>query len=120
MFGDDIRLAGLDLVSRLHIREGIPLCVSVIELDRWGEGRRMTKCLEYLRRYGTHAKQVLPPLRTMRRYLIKKERKKEQSDKVKLLDNAIAEIETSTASPRILGLKEFTARPSSARDETRR
>src|SRR6185437_16796642 len=29
MFGDSIRLAGLDLLSRLHIREGLPLCVSV-------------------------------------------------------------------------------------------
>ena len=38
MFGDGIRLAGLDLVSRLHIREGMPLCVSVIEPDRWGAG----------------------------------------------------------------------------------
>ena len=36
MFGDDIRLAGLDLVSRLHLREGMPLCLSVVELKRWG------------------------------------------------------------------------------------
>ncbi len=38
MFGDGIRLAGLDLLSRLHIREGMPLCVSVMEVDRWNGG----------------------------------------------------------------------------------
>ncbi|KPK45933.1 MAG: acetylesterase [Planctomycetes bacterium SM23_25] len=109
MFGDGIRLAGLDLVSRLHIREGMGLCVSVMELDRWGAGRRMPKCLEYLGRYGTHAKAVLPQLREMRRNLVRTERKRERSDRVKLLDKSLAEIEASTASPTVLNMKEFMA-----------
>ena len=67
MFGDGIRLAGLDLVTRLHIREGMPLCVSVIEPNRWGGGKRLPKCLECLVRYGTHAREVLPQLREIRR-----------------------------------------------------
>lgn len=111
MFGDDIRLTGLDLVSRLHIREGMALCLSVIELDRWGGGRRMPKCLEYLGRYGAHAKEVLPQLRQMRQSLVRTERKKEQSDRVKLIDKIIAEINARTARPTVLDLKEFMARP---------
>ena len=109
MFGDGIRLAGLDLVSRLHIREGMGLCISVMELDRWGAGKRMPKCLEYLSRYGTHAKEVLPQLRAMRRDLVRTERRKEQSDRVKLLDKSMAEIEASTASPAVLDMRELTA-----------
>ena len=35
MWGDDIRQAGLDILSRRHIREGMDLCVSTIEW-RWG------------------------------------------------------------------------------------
>ena len=63
MFGDGIRLACLDLLSRLHIREGIPLCVSVMELDRWDGGYyRLPRCRECLVRYGVHAKEVLPQL----------------------------------------------------------
>jgi len=120
MFGDGIRLAGLDLVSRLHIREGMPLCVSVMEVDRWGAEKRMPKCLEYLGRYGTHAKEVLPQLREIRRNLVTTERKKEQSDGVKLLDASIAAIEASTASPTMLHLKEFMAHPSSVREKTQR
>jgi len=114
MFGDGIRLAGLDLVSRLHIREGIPLCVSVIELDRWGQGRRLQKCLECLVRYGAHAKKVLPQLRQMRRKLGRK-----PSESVKLLDKTIAEIEAATTSPTVLDMKEFMAHPSSVRGAMR-
>ena len=70
MFGDDIRLAGLDLVSRLHLREGMPLCLSVVELNRWGSGRRLQKGMECLARYGTHAKEVLPELRKIPNELV--------------------------------------------------
>jgi Family of unknown function (DUF6288)/HEAT repeats len=109
MFADGIRLAGLDLLSRLHIREGMILCVSVIELDRWGQGKRLPKCLEYLARYGVHAKEVLPQLREMRAQLAKSGKAKAPSDEVKLLDSTIAAIEASTASPKVVGLKDFTA-----------
>jgi hypothetical protein len=112
MFADGIRLAGLDLLSRLHIREGMALCVSVIELDRWGQGKRLPKCLEYLARYGVHAKEVLPQLREMRTELAKGEKKsKEPSDGVKLLDSKIAAIEASTVSPKLVELKDFKAQP---------
>ena len=109
MFADGVRLSGLDLLSRLHIREGMILCVSVIELDRWGQGKRLPKCLEYLARYGVHAKEVLPQLREMRAQLAKSGKAKAPSDEVKLLDSTIAAIEASTASPKVVGLKDFTA-----------
>jgi len=114
MFGDGIRLAGLDLVSRLHIREGMPLCVSVIEPKRWGGGKRLPKCLECLARYGVHAKEVLPQLREISRNTGK------LGDSAGLLDKAIAEIEASTASPTVLDLKEFMAHPSSVREKIQR
>jgi hypothetical protein len=114
MFGDGIRLAGLDLVSRLHIREGMPLCVAVIEPNRWGCGKRLPKCLECLARYGTHAKAVLPQLKEMRRNpgLL--------GANADPIDKAIAEIEASTASPTLVDLKQFTARPANVREKTQR
>ena len=105
MFGDGIRLAGLELVSRLHLREGLPLCVSVIEPNRWGGGKRLPKCLECLARYGTHAKAVLPQLREIRQNTGK------LGDSAVQLDKAIAEIEASTVSPTLVDLKEFIAHP---------
>jgi len=44
---DGVRLAGLDLLSRLGIREGMAFCVAVIEPDRWGERNRTRPCLLY-------------------------------------------------------------------------
>lgn len=116
MFGDGVRLAGLDLLSRLHVREGIPLCVSVIELNRWGAGNRLPKCLEYLGRYGVHAKGALPQLREMRQTLAGAPRGGDV-ERVKLLDKAIATIESSTVSPTVLDIKEFTTRPSPLRKQ---
>jgi hypothetical protein len=105
MFGDDIRLAGLDLVSRLHLREGMPLCLSVVELKRWGSAKRLQKGMECLVRYGVHAKAVLPELREMRRSL------KPDDKNSGLLDKGIAAIEASTDSPTLLDLKDFKTRP---------
>ena len=107
MFGDTIRLAGLDLVTRLHIREGMPLCVSVIEMDRWGGDKRLPKCLEYLSRYGVHAKEVMPQLQQLRREIVKAERGRALSDKLQLIDKRLADIEASTKSPTVLDLQEF-------------
>ena len=113
MFGDGIRLTGLDLVSRLRIREGMPLCLSVIELDRWGGGRRLPKCLEYLGRYGAHAREVLPQLQEMRQTLVKTQRGGEKHPNVLLIDKTIAGIEAGGAAPTVLDLKDFAAQAAS-------
>ncbi len=103
MFGDGIRLAGLDLVSRLHIREGMPLCLAVMEPGRWGGGKRAPECLECLTRYGAHAKEFLPQLREMRAKAGK------QKDTADLFDKTIAAIESSKASPTLVDAKSFVA-----------
>lgn len=97
MFADGVRLAGLDLLSRLHIREGMALCVSVIEPKRWGSGKRVPQCLEYLQRYGVHAKDVLPQLKAI-------------SQGNPEIETAIAAINASTASPTLVDMKDFKAR----------
>jgi hypothetical protein len=108
MFGDGVRLAGLDLLSRLHIREGMALCVSLIEPERWGMGNRLPRCLEYLDRYGVHARAVLPELQEVRRAVLASARGNAQADNVKRIDAALASLGASTASPTVLRLDEFT------------
>ena len=107
MFGDGIRLKGLELLSRLHIREGLPLCLSVIEPNRWGSGKRLEPCLEYLCRYGAHAKAYLPQLREMRNNLDGK--KGGNSEATAAVDKAIAKIQASHATPKLVGMNEFMA-----------
>lgn len=110
MFGDGIRLAGLDLLSRLHIREGLGLCITVMEPDRWGAGNRLKPCLDYLPRYGTHAKTVLPALKEMRDRLIAKGGKKANTEQVEHFSRCIAAIESATTTPTLIGVAEFSAK----------
>jgi hypothetical protein len=110
MFGDGVRLAGLDLLSRLHVREGMSLCVTVIEPDRWGTAKRLPKCLEYLGRYGVHAKTVAPQLAAVRRRVVEIKRGKEQAEQTALYDQALAAIAASADSPTLVELKDFSPR----------
>lgn len=64
MFSDGIRMAGLDVLAEQKIAEGLPLCVSLIELDRWGSERRLSGCLAALKKYGgANARSALPQIR---------------------------------------------------------
>jgi hypothetical protein len=109
MFADGIRLEGLDLLSRLGIREGMGLCVEVIDASRWGVGRRMPMCLEYLARYGSHAREVLPQLQEIRKTFAKPD------DNSAMLDQAIKAIESSTQTPKLIGMDDFVKSHQAAR-----
>ena len=105
MFADGPRLAGLDLLSRLGIREGMELCVATIEPDRWGERNRSSQCLAYLVRYGAHAKALLPKLNEIRQYLATV--KKVPADNLKAFDEHLATIAASTEMPVLVGMTDF-------------
>lgn len=110
MFADEIRLAGLDLLSRLHVREGMPLCLDVIEPARWGEGRRLPRCLEYLTRYGGHARELLPRLRAIREDFARRQRGGRPQESLTLLDRAIEAIEASSEMPALVSRADFKQR----------
>lgn len=109
MFADGVRLAGLDLLSRLRIREGMALCITVMEPDRWGEKNRTHNCLTYLQRYGANAKELLPKLHETRTYLATV--KKAPPDYLAQFDQAIAAIGSSTATPTLVSVAEFKTTP---------
>ena len=113
MFADGIRLAGLDLLSRLRIREGMALCVSVMEPDRWGEKNRTKDCLTYLARYGAHARPLLPELQKTRTYLATV--KKAPADHLAQFDKLVATIQSTPATPTLVNLEDFKSRPADAK-----
>lgn len=108
MFADGVRMSGLDLLSRLHVREGMELCVAIIEPERWGERGRSSECLAYLQRYGTHAKAMLPKVRELRTYLVTV--KKVPAENMKQFDERLAAIEASTETPMLISLEDFKAK----------
>jgi hypothetical protein len=107
MYADGSILAGLDLLSRLHIAEGLELCVSTIQPERWGEKKRTLICLGYLKRYGSHAKKTLPQLREIRDRLVKE--KKASASYLADFDKALAEIEDSEDVPVLVDMNDFKA-----------
>jgi hypothetical protein len=107
MWGDDIRQAGLDILSQRHIREGMLLCVSTIE---WRWGLELQPRMNFLLRYGKSAREVLPELKKLVRDLEKREEGQEPGGNRKILLKAIADIEASTDEPKLITLKDFIAR----------
>jgi len=93
MFADGVRMAGLDLLAKNHIKEGLPLCVSLMEIERWGKQNRITRCLESLARYGGTAKPLLPQLRQMEKDLRAHREAKSLQSQIESLKTIINKIE---------------------------
>jgi len=98
MWADEIRIFSLDVLTRQHIREAMALCVSTME-PRWGNDWEAR--MQYLLRYGVHAKEVLPQL---------KAKIKEDERNTALVNKYIAQIEASTETPAVISLKDFMAK----------
>ncbi|MFK7909460.1 MAG: DUF6288 domain-containing protein [Akkermansiaceae bacterium] len=71
MFASGIRVAGLQLLAKHKIKEGIPLCLDVMEIQKWGKGARIPKCIDALESYGAAAKPLLPRLMELEKDLLK-------------------------------------------------
>jgi hypothetical protein len=95
MFCSGIRLAGLDLLAKHRIKEGIPLCLDVMEIDKWGKQDRIRRCLESLAKYGGAAKPVLPKLRQLEKDLLAHQEAKNLQPFVEQLRKVIKDIENS-------------------------
>lgn len=101
MFADGIRVAGLDLLSKLHIREGMQLCLDVIEPGRWGMGHRFDQCLASLSRYGGNARELVPALQKLRKSVGR------DNAKAAKIDKLIADIQADTNPPKLQTVAEF-------------
>ena len=103
MFADGIRLAGLELFAKHGIAEGVPLCVTMIEPDRWGMGNRIDMCLKVLRQYGGAARSEIPRLRALQENLVER---KWNPQKLAALDipGLIREIEDDADPPTLRSL----------------
>ena len=101
MFADGVRLSGLEVFAKHHIREGMALCLDLVELERWGESDRLPKCLAILQTYGGAAKPMLPRLQELEAAIVAKFKAKSRDDKVALVQKTIAAIESATTTPEL-------------------
>jgi len=104
MFASGIRLSGLDLLAKHRIREGMALCLDVMEIDKWGKKDRIGRCLGILASYGGAAEPLLPQLRRLEQDLVQHREAKSLQPSIDKLRNLIRTIETSTDAPPLIGL----------------
>ena len=113
MFRMDIRWAGLDLLARFRIREGMALCVDMMNEFEWGCERE--RCTKALKKYGGAAKVMIPRLRAT----IAATRKAIQAEPwnaegwnkdIQAIERLIKEIEADKNSAPVLSIEEFIGR----------
>jgi HEAT repeat protein len=67
MMDDTPRARGLELMARLHLKEGVTLCFETFDLHRWGAVMRVPARFKVFQMYGGNAKAYLPKLRELRK-----------------------------------------------------
>ena len=101
MFSKGVRLAGIRAMARLHIEEGIPLTMMMLNLRDWGRGYIILEALDVLKEYRGAAKSVLPELKTLE---VELRKMKPQHDK---LMEVIAAVENDKNPPKLISLKDY-------------
>ena len=104
MFASGIRLRGLELLAKHRIREGMPLCIQVMEIEKWGKRHRISECLKILARYGGAAKAVLPQLHELEKKLLAHREAKGLKPQIDLLRKTMADIEAAKDQPELRSL----------------
>ncbi len=103
MFADGIRLKGCEIFAKNHIREGMELSLQLLELDRWGSGKRAPRIFEIIGMYGASAKPLLPKLQEVEKQLIAQAKGKPEP-LVDQLRTLMKSIETSTGTVELRSL----------------
>jgi hypothetical protein len=101
MFADGIRLKGLELLAKNHIREGMTLCLDIMDIQRWGKSRRITECLKALQVYGGAAKPLLPKLEELEKQLQSHREAKMLQPQTELLRQVAAAIKADENPPKL-------------------
>jgi len=121
MFRMEIRWAGLELLARFRIREGMGICVDMMNEFEWGcEGER---CIKPLKAYGGAAKEVIPRLRETLVVLRKATQSEPwnaegwRKEDIAALEKLIKETESDKNPLPVLSAEEFISRASKPRQE---
>ena len=112
MFADEIRVEGLRLLAQHHIEEGMKaLVIYTRDQNPWASEHRTPELMKILLTYGTHAKGVIPDLTRIATYFETEEKDFPPHlmlEKASSVREAIAAIEASTVTPKLIRIGEDT------------
>jgi len=101
MFADGIRMTGLAILAKHRVKEGIPLCLSFMDIQRWNKKSRMLGCLKALEKYGTAGKSELVNLKQLKKDLSVHREKKGFDDIFAQIDSLILMYESGDEPPEL-------------------
>jgi len=101
MFSSGIRMKGLQLLAKHRVAEGMPLCLTTMEIDEWGKRHRITTCLKTLQSYGGAARPVLPQLCELQKQLQNHREARGLEAEIELVGKTIARIESDENPPEL-------------------
>jgi hypothetical protein len=109
MFADGIRIAGLKLLAKHHVQEGLDAGVQYAKKQNpWGSEKRLPVILSAIEAYGTHAAAVIPELQALADSLDQGEPghpRKSSQEKAKVVRATIEQIKASKETPPLIGLE---------------
>ena len=103
MFAKGVRLAGVQMLAKHRIEEGMRLCIVAMGLGQWGQGYQTGVCLGVLKTYGTAARAILPELKELTKNKALLRFKDNHAKLVKL----IAAIEGDGDPPKLISLRKL-------------
>lgn len=107
MFADGIRMAGLDLLARMRISEGMQFCIDQMDPGRWGWPGRIPRCAAALKKYGSNARSLLPAINEVRRKIsARRGEDKAKTNCLAGLDDVIKNIEADKNPPKLRTARE--------------
>ncbi|MEO0478389.1 MAG: DUF6288 domain-containing protein [Planctomycetota bacterium] len=108
MFADGVRMAGLRLLAKHRVEEGIAACAFYVRhMKQHGSQKRVPKVLEILQGYGAHAQAVIAELEQVADYFENDEvrfPKKLSRQKAEAVRDAVRTIRASTERPELIRL----------------
>ena len=104
MFASGVRLRGLEMLAKYRVREGMALCLRIMDIEKWGKRHRIGSCLKILRTYGGAAKPVLPQLRELEQKLKDHREAKGLKTYIDMVRKLIADIEAAKDAPPLRSL----------------
>lgn len=107
MFSDAVRTKGLALLAKHRIAEAMPLCLDIMDIERWGKNGRIMGCLKALEYYGGAARPLLPRLLELEKQLDHHREAKMLQPHAELLRKIIAKIKADENPPQLQSIKGF-------------
>ncbi|MEI8372848.1 MAG: DUF6288 domain-containing protein [Planctomycetota bacterium] len=116
MFAGGVRLAGVKMLAKHRIKEGIPLCFTAMDWRNWGAGERIAVCLDTLKQYGANA---LPLLKEIERtWTVDEATKNSLKPQLDKLREVIRTAENDNNPPKLISIKDLGAQKGTSVMET--